>query len=120
MRSDRPTRLRNGLSDSRRSHPIVAAGLLGSIADHDCKARHKMPAAPHAKAFYPAFTSPVTGLNAGRHAQFGLRPHYGTKNQPLSARLLETRLRFLDRGMLFQRSSEDGLEGNRASAMQNR
>jgi hypothetical protein len=44
----------------------------------------------------------VTGLNAGRHAQFGVRPHQGTKNQPLPGRLFQARFRFLDSWILVQ------------------
>src|SRR5205807_8377676 len=59
------------------------------------------------KAFYSALTSPVTGLNAGGNAHFAVRPPHGTKNEPLSARLLETRLRFLDSWIFVQRGLKD-------------
>src|SRR5213079_482065 len=68
------------------------------------------PAASDEKAFYSAFTSAVTRLNTGRRAQFGVRPDDGTKNQPPPGRLLQTELRFLDRGIFFARGLENVLQ----------
>jgi hypothetical protein len=54
----------------------------------------------------------VTGLNASRRAQFGVRPYEGPKNQPLPGGLFETRFRFLDRGISFQCGLENLFKGN--------
>jgi hypothetical protein len=70
------------------------------------------PAAPDGKAFYSAFTSAVTGLNAGRHAQFGVRPDDGTKNQPLPCRLFKTGFCFLDGGILVKCTLKNALKSN--------
>jgi hypothetical protein len=70
------------------------------------------PATADGKAFYSAFTSSVTGLNAGRHTQFGARPDDGTKNQPLPCRLFKTRFRFLDRGIFFECGLKNALKSN--------
>jgi hypothetical protein len=70
------------------------------------------PAAPDEKAFYSAFTSPVTRLNASRRAQFDVRPDDGTKNQPLPSRLFKTRFRFLYRGIFLECGLENLFKGN--------
>ena len=49
----------------------------------------------------------MTGLNAGRHTQLGVRPDDRTKNQPLPGRLFKARFRFLDRGIFFQSGLEN-------------
>src|SRR6266853_5845186 len=78
------------------------------------------PATPDGKAFYSAFTSPVTGLDAGRHAHLGARPDNGAKNQPLPGGLLQTSFGFLDSGIFFQRHLENTFQSEGASAMHDR
>jgi hypothetical protein len=45
----------------------------------------------------------MTVLKTGWHAQFDMRPGYGTKNKALPGRLLETGFGFLDGRIVFQR-----------------
>jgi hypothetical protein len=92
----------NVSTPERRRHSHVEQSL--------CK-----PAAPDEKAFYSAFTSPVTRLNASRRAQFGVRPDDGTKNQPLPSRLFKTRFRFLDCGIFFECGLENAFQGDSPS-----
>src|SRR6266853_2731225 len=70
------------------------------------------PATPDGKAFYSAFTSPVTGLDAGRHAHLGARPDNGAKNKPLPGGLLDIRFRFLNGRIFFQRGLKNGFQRN--------
>jgi hypothetical protein len=89
----------NVSTPERRRHSHVEQSL--------CK-----PAAPDEKALYSALTGPVTRLNASRRAQFGVRPHDGTKNQPLPRRLFKTRFRLLNRGIFFECGLENAFKGN--------
>src|SRR5439155_25989562 len=63
------------------------------------------------------FTSPVTGLNASRRAQFGVRPDDGMKNQPLPSRLLESGFGFLDGWIVFQSGLENTFKGDGAASV---
>jgi hypothetical protein len=66
---------------------------------------------PEAESLYSALSSPVTSLNAGRHAHLGVRQGHGTKNQPLPRRLFETGLSLLDRRIFFQCGLQNRMEG---------
>jgi len=59
----------------------------------------------------------VTCLKTSWDADFGARPDDGTKNEPLSRRLLETGLSLLDRRILFQRGLENAIEGDGRSCV---